>query len=88
MLAQLQERCQEVQAALLPPTILMAEEVALADQISALAFVFSAGIVGPGGEQKRQAPRHRTPVELLTEGFTLQGEAFRALHPPEGPSRF
>ena len=40
--AELQARCESVQAALLPPTILMAEEVAVADALAALAFVQSS----------------------------------------------
>ena len=43
-LALLKARCEDVRTALLPPTILMAEEVAVADQLAALAFVFSGGL--------------------------------------------
>ena len=55
-LGALQARCANVQAALLPPTILMAEEVAVADAIAALAFIASSGL-GPRadtGELERE----------------------------------
>ena len=56
MVSELQARCADVQAALLPPTILMAEEVAVADQLAALAFLFSSGL-GPGPtENARHTP--------------------------------
>lgn len=41
-LALLQSRCEDVRTALIPPTILMAEEVAVADELAALAFRFTS----------------------------------------------
>ena len=66
--AELQARCESVQAALLPPTILMAEEVAVADALAALAFVASSGL-GPRSVEAGEGPPD-APVGAAGGGVT------------------
>jgi hypothetical protein len=82
-LVTLQSRCAEVQAALLPPTVLMAEEVLVADALAALAFVASSGLGPRSTVAGAQSSSGRTTATPAGDSTTLA----RDPTPPSVPTQ-